>query len=137
MVRYDQVFLCVCMRMMIWCVSVYVCMCVVCEKCQGATGKWHVHDFLPDLDASAGYDKASRAYTSLPVLFQMTVKPSSIPGAGLGVFANTFISSNVRVGLFEGKIVTGEEMKACDTAYAWEVSGQRGRVAPLSCLYPV
>ena len=85
-------------------------------------GQLHLHDFLPALDTSAGYDEASRAFTSLPVPFQLTVRPSGIPGAGLGVFANTFISSNVRIGLFEGKTVSGEQMKDCDTAYAWEVS---------------
>ncbi len=94
---------------------------LVCDRCKGLDGQCHVHDYIPDLDTSAGHDQASRDHTSLPVPSQLTVRPSSIPGAGLGVFANTFISSNVCVGKFEGKIVTGELMKDCDTAYAWEV----------------
>lgn len=70
----------------------------------------------------ASYDQASLTYTALPVPAQLTVKPSLIPGAGLGVFATTFISEGVKMGPYEGKRVNMEEVgNFYNTAYAWEV----------------
>lgn len=74
---------------------------------------------MSDLDPNAGVDQASLAYTQLPVPAELTVKPSRIPGAGLGVFANVFIPRNVKMGPFEGKRVEEEEIT--NMAYAWEV----------------
>ena len=81
-----------------------------------------MHGPLTELDPTAGYDQASLAHTQLSVPAQLTVKPSLIPGAGLGVFATTLISKGVRVGPYEGKIVDKDDMGDLhNTAYAWEV----------------
>ena len=54
---------------------------------------------------------------------ELTVKTSSIPNAGLGVFANQFISRGVRMGPYKGKIVLKENMDGVkDTSYMWEVT---------------
>ena len=55
----------------------------------------------------AGLDQASLAYTQLPVPAELTVKPSCIPDAGLGVFANSLDKADM------GDLST--------TEYAWEV----------------
>ena len=69
------------------------------------------------------YDKASLQHTRLSVPAQLTVRPSLLPGASLGVFATTAISKDVRMGPYEGKKVSVEEAgKFYNTAYAWEVS---------------
>ncbi len=50
------------------------------------------------------------------------MKTSSIPNAGLGVFAKQFTPKGVRVGPYEGKIVPKDEMDSVkDTSYIWEV----------------
>jgi hypothetical protein len=61
-------------------------------------------------------------YTKLPVPAELTVKPSQIFGAGLGVFANKFIPKDVRMGPYAGKRM--EEKDIDDPTYAWEVSFQ-------------
>ena len=56
------------------------------------------------------------------------MKRSCIPGAGLGVFAKSFIPRGIRVGPYEGKRVDKQDMgDVSDTAYAWEVS-QTGKL---------
>jgi len=79
---------------------------------------------LQDLVVSS-YDHASLSHTPLPVPAQLTVKPSHLPGATLGVFAVSPISNGVRIGPYKGKKVGVEEAgKLYNTAYAWEVSEQ-------------
>ena len=86
-------------------------------------GRHPVHGPLSELDPTAGDDQASLVYTQLPVPAQLTVRPSVIPGAGLGVFAVSRINKGVRVGPFEGRKVVREDMgDLYNTAYAWEVS---------------
>ena len=63
-------------------------------------------------------------YNTLQYFFpaELTVKPSKIPNAGLGVFATQFIPRRVRVGPYEGRRVLKEELtKREDTSYMWEV----------------
>ena len=75
-----------------------------------------------ELDPKNGVDLASQSHTELPVPAELTVKPSGIPGAGLGVFANVFIPVGVEMGPYEGKVVEGEGIGEIDSAaYAWEV----------------
>ena len=84
---------------------------LVCDDCNKLYyGECPVHGPLSELDPTAGYDQASLAYTQLPVPAQLTVRPSPIPGAGLGVFATTFISKSVRIGPYKGKIVDSDDM---------------------------
>ena len=53
---------------------------------------------------------------------QVTVKPSSIPGDGLGVFAQQMIPRGVKVGPYVGRRVpAGEVEEDTDTSYMWEV----------------
>ena len=100
---------------------------VVCDDCNTIYhGDCPVHGPLPELNPTAGYDQASLAYTQLPVPAQLTVKPSVIRGAGLGVFSTTLIKKGVRVGPYEGKKVQRSDMgDLYNTAYAWEVSSAR------------
>ena len=84
---------------------------LVCDDCNKLHhGECPVFGPLSELDPTAGYDQASLAYTHLPVPAQLTVRPSQIPGAGLGVFANTFISKGVRMGPYNGKLVDKDDM---------------------------
>ena len=74
-------------------------LCVVCDDCNTLhRGDCPVHGPLKLLDDSGGQDQASLVHTQLPVPSPLTVKPSAIPGAGLGVFANQFIPKRVRMG---------------------------------------
>jgi len=73
-----------------------------------------------ELDADAGSDQASLSYTLLPVPSKLTVKPSQIPEAGLGVFASKFIPKRVKLGSYEGRRV--ERGEKCNVAYSWEVT---------------
>ena len=73
-------------------------------------GECPVHAPLSELDPTAGYDQASLAYTPLPVPAQLTIRPSPIPGAGLGVFATTFISKGVRLGPYQVETVDKDDM---------------------------
>ena len=95
----------------------------VCEKCNKQhRGECPVHGLLPELDHIVCHDQASVAFTELPVPAQLTVKTSHISGAGLGVFATSFIPKDVKLGQFEGKRVTGEDVENVQsTDYAWEV----------------
>ena len=73
-------------------------------------GECPVHGPFSELDPTAGYDQASLAYTQLPVPAQLTVRPSTIPEAGLGVFANTFISMGVWMGPYRGNTMNKDDM---------------------------
>ena len=55
-------------------------------------GERPVHCPLSELDPTAGDDQASLVYTQLAVPAQLTVRPSVIPGAGLGVFPVSLIN---------------------------------------------
>ncbi len=95
----------------------------VCDDCNALHhGDCPVHGPLKLLDESAGLDQASQAHTPLPVPCPLTVKPSSITGAGLGVFTTQFIPKGVRVGPYEGRRVDKQDLGDLhNTAYAWEV----------------
>ena len=95
----------------------------VCDECnERHRGECPVHGPLPELDHTVGHDQASLAFTELPVPAQLTVKTSRISGAGLGVFATSFIPKGVNLGQFEGKRVTGADVENVqNTDYAWEV----------------
>ena len=55
----------------------------VCEDCEELyDGDCPIHGPLRTLDASAGWDHDSLAYTTVPVPSQLTVKKSDIPNAG-------------------------------------------------------
>ena len=76
-------------------------------------------------------DQDALTHTQLPVPSPLTVKRSSIAGAGLGVFTKQFIPKGVRVGPYEGRRVDKEDMGDLqNTAYAWEVSraGSGGKI---------
>ena len=73
-------------------------------------GECPVHGPLSELDPTAGYDQASLTYTQLPVPAQLTVRPSMIPGAELGVFTTTSISKGVRVGPYVAETVNKDNM---------------------------
>ena len=64
-------------------------------------GEHPVHGPLSELDPTAGDDQASLVYAQLPVPAQLTVRPSVIPGAGLGVFAVSRINKGVRLDLMK------------------------------------
>ena len=95
----------------------------VCDDCNTQyLGDCPVHGPLSELQTSVGYDRASMTYTQVPVPVEVTVKPSSIPGAGLGVFSTTTIKKRVRMGPYEGEKISGSDKgELCNTAYAWEV----------------
>ena len=79
---------------------------LVCDDCNMLYhGECPVHGLFSELDPTAGYDQDSLAYTQLPVPAQLTVRPSLIPEAELGVFATTFISKGVRVGPYVAETV--------------------------------
>ena len=69
-----------------------------------------MHGPLSELDPTVGDDQASLVYTQLPVPAQLTLRPSVIPGAGVGVFAVSRINKGVRVGPYEGRKVAREDM---------------------------
>ena len=96
---------------------------LVCDDCnQLHHGECPVFGPLSELDSTAGHDQASLAYTQLPVPAQLTVRPSQIPGAGLGVFATTSIDKGVRMGPYKGKLVDKDDMRDLhNTANAVEV----------------
>ena len=96
---------------------------LVCEDCEEFHhGDCPVHGPLLTLDPSSGHNEASLQYTSIFVPAELTVKPSKIPNAGLGVFATQFIPRRVRFGPYEGKRVLKEELtEGEDTSYMWEV----------------
>ena len=98
---------------------------VVCEDCEELHhGDCPIHGPLGTLDPTSGLDQDSIAFTNVPVPAELTVKTSTIPDAGLGVFAKQFISRSVKVGPYEGKRVFKDEMEYVeDTSYIWEVSG--------------
>ncbi len=97
----------------------------VCDDCNALHhGDCPVHGPLKLLDESTGLDQVSRAHTPLPVPCPLTVKPSSITGARLGVFTTQFIPKGVRMGPYGGgKRVDKEDMgdDLQQTSYAWEV----------------
>ena len=96
---------------------------IVCDNCDTQYhGDCPVHGPVSELQTRVGYDRASRAYTQVSVPVQVTVKPFSIPGAGLGVFSTTLIKKRVRMGPYEGeKMSKSDKGVLCNTAYAWEV----------------
>ena len=96
---------------------------IVCDDCNSLYhGDCPVHGPLKQLSSSASYDLSSLTYTNLPVPAQLTIRPSSIPNAGLGTFANQFIPRGVRLGPYEGRRVSKLDMGDIkDTQYVWEV----------------
>ena len=97
---------------------------IVCDDCNTFyLGDCPIHGPLKLLDDTAGLDEASLTYTQLPVPCPLTVRTSSIKGAGLGVFTNQLIPKGVRMGPYKGRIVDEHDMGDLqDTTYTWEVS---------------
>ena len=95
-----------------------------CDDCEELHhGDCPVHGPLLALDTSSGHDITSLAFTDVPVPVDLMVKHSSIPGAGLGVFAKTLIPRGVRFGPYEGRKVMKQAVHCnVDTSYMWEVS---------------
>ena len=64
----------------------------------GVSSWWlPVHGHLLTLDPYSDHDEASLQYTTTVfVLAKLTVKPSKIPNAGLGVFTTQFLPHGVR-----------------------------------------
>lgn len=53
----------------------------------------------------------------------LTLKPSGIPGVGMGVWTTVVIQPGIKMGPFEGKIIPIEKMgEEKDTSLLWEVS---------------
>jgi hypothetical protein len=50
----------------------------------------------------------------------MSIRTSKIPNAGLGVFADQFISKRTKFGPYEGNITKNQE-EAHETGYSWQV----------------
>ncbi len=100
--------------------------CIVCDDCNAPQpGDCPIHGPLKLLDESAGLDQDSLTYTKLPVPRPLTVKPSSFPGAGLGVFTTQFIPKGVRMGPYVGRRVDKKDLEDYEqTAYRWEVGGR-------------
>ena len=74
------------------------------------------------LDPAFGHDKASLKYTSVPVPADLTIQPSKIPGAGLGVFATSIVPRGVRFGPYKGrKVLKSKVDSSTNTSYMWEV----------------
>ncbi len=98
---------------------------LVCDDCEALHhGDCPIHGPLRILPEGSGFDETSNQHTSIPVPAELTIKPSSIANAGLGVFANQFIPRGVRVGPYEGRTVPKDKMDGVkDTGYMWEVSG--------------
>ena len=94
-----------------------------CEECgQINRGDCPVHGPLIPLDEEAGQDEDSKQFTTVFIPKQLTVKPSTIPNAGLGLFAKEFLPNGVRCGPYVGTEVPKEEVgSGVDTAYMWEV----------------
>ena len=85
-------------------------------------GTCSIHGSFSELGLAVGFDQASLAYTPLPVPAQLSLRPSQIPGAALGVFATVFIGEGVRMGPYEGRRIATEEVEEQhNMAYAWEV----------------
>lgn len=57
------------------------------------------------------------------LLSGLSVKKSSIPEAGFGVFTETLVTKNTVFGPYDGQ-VTKDKTLAQDTGYAWLVSGK-------------
>ena len=111
----------------------------VCEDCNEVYhGDCTVHGPLGRLDTSTGHDQDSVMYTTVPVPAEATIKTSSIPEAGLGVFAKKLIPRHVRVGPYEGKRLSVEDMEMVgDTSYIWEVSKKISHVSLTAKLYTI
>ena len=109
----------VCIHCLVGCIISYA----DCEECgQINRGDCPTHGPLTPLDESLGVDEASKQFTSVPVPKQLTVKPSSIPEAGMGVYAKEYIPKGTRCGPYKGTIVDKMDVGAdVDTAYMWEV----------------
>ena len=103
-----------------------ICTVSVCEECQDLHyGDCPVHGPLQIIeDRHEGerdiYASLTAAVASLPIV--LTIRKSSIPGAGLGVFSNSQIPKGVRFGPYKGKKTGWEHItKETNTTYMWEV----------------
>ena len=96
----------------------------VCEDCEELHhGDCPVHGPLASLDESGDPDEDSLAYTKTPVPCQLTVRLSSIPAAGLGVFAKLFVPRGVKMGSYVGEKIDKEDVtEDTITGYMWEAS---------------
>ena len=94
-----------------------------CEECQDIHyGDCPEHGPLQIIEDRNGGENTSltAAVASLPTV--LTIRQSSIPEAGLGVFSNSQISKGVRFGPYKGKKTGWEHItKETNTSYMWEV----------------
>ena len=97
-----------------------------CEDCEALhRGDCPTHGPLQVLDETSAFDEASKQYTVTPIPAQFTIKSSSIPNAGNGVFAKQFIPKGTRMGPYQGNPVPKDGMdRLCNTSYLWEVSNR-------------
>ena len=108
---------------------VHMCCCNIdCEDCDELhKGDCPVRGPILSLDSSHGHDEASLQHTSVPVPADLTVAPSTIPNAGLGVFAKNIIPRGVQFGPYMGRKVLKDHVdSSTDTSYMWEVRPLHG-----------
>ena len=95
----------------------------VCHQCEHLyEGECPLHvSILPIADTATTSAATSKALQSLPT--GMEVKPSTIQGAGLGVFATEPIESGALFGPYCGEKVRADVPMnpGLDTSYMWEV----------------
>ena len=59
----------------------------------------------------------------MPTPPQVTLSPSSLPGASLGVFSTDWIKEGTEMGPFTGRVVRLQDIaKDMDNRFMWEVS---------------
>jgi hypothetical protein len=93
-----------------------------CDQCDDFYyGECPTHNFniIEDNDTEAG-KKTAGAIKSLPE--NLYVKPSTIPEAGMGVFAKEKLEVNTRFGSYRGDKILKEDLEeGRNTSYMWEV----------------
>ena len=101
----------------------YLLECPDCEN--GTCDSCPLHPIWKTLSNKSGaFDRPSMRFTSVRIPYHWRVQKSSIPGAGLGLFAQTRIPCGTRMGPYRGehKVLSREIRSHNDMCYAWEVS---------------
>ena len=93
--------------------------CGVCEDFFYNQCPKHRPNIVEDSYVDVVSDPRMHAMKTLPK--SLTVKTSSIPDAGLGVFAKEKIKINTRFGPFKGEKIEFKETPEMDAAYSWKV----------------
>lgn len=101
-----------------------LCINLVCDDCEDLHYRdCPVHGPLHAIEDNILEEssKLSVAVASTPEVLR--IGPSSIPGAGLGVFSTTLIPKGVRFGPYKGEKIGWENMTdKTNTSYFWEVA---------------